>query len=189
MYYLINMDKNFDKKVEKSTEISNQETIENLDEDELFQVLKTSLKGIKQKYNLNSGEILSLAEKNPISKEILIPVSIFEHKLSSLEVICKYLKEELNLSNSKIASFLNRDVRNIWTAYNNALKKRKERLVVKESKFFIPVSVLSDRHFSVLESICKYLKDKFGLRYREIAVLLNRNERNIWAVYNRSKKK
>ena len=84
---------------------------------------------------------------------------------------------------------LNRNNRTIWTTYNNAVKKKKEKIPVKESRFFVPVSVFKDRKFSVLEVIVSYLKDNFNLRYSEIAVLLARDERNIWTVYNRSKKK
>ena len=98
-------------------------------------------------------------------------------------------KEELDLNYSKIALLLNRDSRTIWTTYNIACKKRAERLLVKESKLFIPVSILQNRKFSVLEAIVSYLKDNFNLRYSEIAVLLNRDERNMWAVYNRAKRK
>jgi len=84
---------------------------------------------------------------------------------------------------------LNRNDRTIWATYNISLRKRKERLVVRESKFFIPVSIFKDRKFSVLEVLVGYLKDKFNLRYREIAILLRRDERNMWTVYNRYKKK
>jgi hypothetical protein len=52
----------------------------------------------------------------------------------------------------------------------------------------IPLDILRDRNLSVLESIVEYLKNK-GLSFHEIAILLNRDERNIWTVYNRAKKK
>src|SRR3989344_4348557 len=166
------------------------EKIDSIKEDKSFQILKLAIEEVKEKYKLASNEILSLIEEKPISKEILIPVSIFEvSNLSALEVICKYLKEDLELNYSKIALLLNRNNRTIWTTYNNAVKKRKERLPIKESKFFIPVSALSIRKFSVLESIVHYLKNNFNLRYSQIANLLNRDERNIWAVYNRAVKK
>ncbi|MBS3104671.1 hypothetical protein J4234_00270 [Candidatus Woesearchaeota archaeon] len=158
--------------------------------DKSFQILKLIIDDIKEKYNLSPSEILSLIEEKPISKEILIPVSIFEaENLSALEAVCKYLKEDLDINYSKIASLLNRNSRTIWTTYNNAVKKREDKLPAKESKFFIPVSAFTDRKFSVLESIVCYLKDKFNLRYSEIAVLLKRDERNIWTVYNNYKKK
>lgn len=106
-----------------------------------------------------------------------------------MEAICKYLKEELSLNYSKIALLLNRDSRTIWATYNNSIRKGKEKLLVKESRFFIPVSALADRSLSVLECIVCYLKDSFKLRYSQIAVLLNRDERNIWAAYKRAMKK
>ena len=169
--------------------IKNKDNSSNIKKDKSFQILKLAVDDIKERYNLAPNEILSLLEEKKVSKEILIPVSIFEVDLSALEAICKYLKEELELSYSKIASLLNRDSRTIWTTYNNAVKKRKEKLSAKESKFFIPVSIFTDRKFGVLEAIVGYLKDNFNLRYSEIAVLLNRDERNIWAVYSRYKKK
>lgn len=162
----------------------------NIKEDKSFQILKLVIEDLKEKYSLNSNEILSLIEQKPIYKEILIPVSIFEvENLSALESICKYLKEELELSYSKIALLLNRNNRTIWTTYNNAIRKRKEKLPIKESKFLIPVSVLSSRKFSVLEAIVSYLKDNFNLRYSQIAILLNRDERNIWTAYKNAMKK
>ena len=184
------MKKKGSKKLENATKKATYGNLKSIKDDKSFQILKLAIDELKQKYNLASNEILSLIEEKPVSKEILIPVSVFEAKeLSALEVICKYLKEELEFSYNKIALLLNRNNRTIWTTYNNAVSKRKERLVVKESRFFIPVSVFVNRKFSVLEVIVSYLKEKFGLRYSEIAVLLSRNERNIWTVYNRFLKK
>ena len=175
------MMKNTPKKIDKYTDVK---------EDRSFQIIKLAIGDLEERYKLNSNEILSLIEKKPISKEIVIPVSIFEaENLSALESICKYLKEELELNYNKIALLLNRNHRTIWTTYNNAAKKRKEKLIAAESKFFIPVSILTDRKLSVLEAIVSYLKDNFNLRYSEIATLLNRDERNVWAVYSRYKKK
>ena len=57
------------------------------------------------------------------------------------------------------------------------------------SSYSIPVSILQDRNLSVLENIASYLKDTFGLTYHKVAVLLNRDDRTIWTVYQRAKKK
>jgi len=161
-----------------------------IQKDKSFQILKLALEEIKEKYGVSSDAVLNLIEKKPISKEVLIPISIFDVKgLSALETICKYLKEELDLNYSKIALLMNRNSRTIWTTYNIACKKRKDNLVVKESKFFIPVSTFKNRKLSVLEVLVSYLKDNFNLRYSEIAILLRRDERNMWTVYNRAKKK
>jgi hypothetical protein len=53
----------------------------------------------------------------------------------------------------------------------------------------IPSSVFKDRSLSVLEILVEYLKDEKKLSYHEIAVLLNRNDRTVWTVYNRARKK
>ena len=53
----------------------------------------------------------------------------------------------------------------------------------------IPIRILRDRSLSVLETIVEFLKEEKELSFHEIGVLLNRDERNIWTVYNRAKKK
>lgn len=163
--------------------------IKTLSSVELKELLKTFISHLKYEHKLTSEQIAELFGKR-IHRKDLLPISIFDNnELSCLETIVKYLKEEFKLRFHEIALLLNRNDRTIWTTYNNAVRKRKEKLSVKESKFFIPVSVLTNRKFSVLESIAHYLKNNFNLRYSEIAALLNRDERNIWTVYNRAMKK
>ena len=53
----------------------------------------------------------------------------------------------------------------------------------------IPIRILRDRSLSVLETIVEFLKEEKELSFHEIGVLLDRDERNIWTVYNRAKKK
>ncbi len=53
----------------------------------------------------------------------------------------------------------------------------------------IPLRILQDRTVAVLEAIVEYLKEERDLRYSEIAELLNRDQRTIWTVYSRAKKK
>ena len=135
-------------------------------------------------------ELLSKVEEKLASKEVLIPITAYDNKeLSALETTCKYLREELGLSYHEIGVMLNRNDRTIWTTYNNAEKKREKDLKVRVTKVFVPASIFKDRKLSVLESLVSYLKDKLNLRYSEIAKLLRRDERNIWTVYNRAKKK
>jgi len=53
----------------------------------------------------------------------------------------------------------------------------------------IPSFIFRDRSLSVLEAIVEYLKEQKQLTFHEIAVLLNRDDRTIWTVYTRGKKK
>src|SRR3989338_100648 len=58
------------------------------------------------------------------SSDILIPVSIFAgRKLSVLESIASYMKNELNMRYCEISRLLNKDARTIWTVCNRARMK------------------------------------------------------------------
>jgi hypothetical protein len=136
-----------------------------------------------------------LEEKVPAKEQILLPAElsvpalIFNEKLTPLESVVKFLKQEKNLSFKKISELIKRDQRNVWHIYSSSIKKYPEKFVIKETKFWIPVSIFSDSRLSALESLVSHLKDKLNLSYHEIAVLLSRNDRTIWTVYSRSRKK
>ena len=143
---------------------------------------------------LNSEEIIELVKKSlkvPAKEEVSAPISIFNNEqLGSLEAIVKYLRENLLLSFKQIALLTNRNQIALAVTYRNAKKKLEAKFVVEEiSPYSIPVSILQDRNLSVLENISAYLKDTFGLAYHKIALLLNRDDRTIWTVYQRAKKK
>jgi len=53
----------------------------------------------------------------------------------------------------------------------------------------IPTMIFKDRRLAVLESIVAYLKENKGMQYHEIAEMLNRDQRTIWTVYQRTLKK
>jgi len=118
---------------------------------------------------------------------INIPSTIFSNKLGALEAITKYMKENLGMSYHKIAEILNRDDRTIWTAYNKAKEKQRELIIVKETNIFLPVSIFNKK-LTILEAMIIYLKEQ-GLRYTEIAKLLDRDQRNIWTIYSKAVKK
>jgi len=74
---------------------------------------------------------------------------------------------------------------------SNKYKKgvKRDRRLSTTSTFQIPTSIFKDRKVSILEALVEYLKDKKELSYHEISILINRDERNIWTVYHRAKKK
>jgi len=53
----------------------------------------------------------------------------------------------------------------------------------------IPISLFMDRSLSVLEVLVEYLKEEMHFTFHEIAVMTNRDDRTIWTVYSRAKKK
>jgi len=155
--------------------------LKNLNKEELYNEF---LDFLKQKYNIKGKEL----EKLPASKEITIPVSIFNETLGPLESIVKYLKENLNLSFEDMAKYLYRTKSLMLLTYKNSNKKFKNKLDIK-SNYSIPISIFSNFKLSVLESIVKYLKETENLSYHNIAVLLKRDDRTIWTIYSRCLKK
>ena len=53
----------------------------------------------------------------------------------------------------------------------------------------IPSFVFKDRTLSVLEVMVEYMRDNKNFTFKEIALILNRDERTIWTVYRRAKLK
>ena len=142
----------------------------------------------------SSEEIIEFVNKSlkvEAKEEIKVPISVFNNdKLSGLETIVKYLRENLFLSFKQIASLTNRNDVALAVSYRNARIKLETKFLIEEiSPYSIPVKILQDRKLSVLENIVSYLKDNFGLAYHKIALLLNRNDRTIWTVYQRAIKK
>ena len=162
---------------------------QNLNEKRLLDTLE-----YLKKQGLTPREIAELVNKLlkvKAEEEVSVPISVFKNeKLSSLETIVKYLRENLLLTFRQIAELTNRNQIALAVTYRNARKKLEAKFVIQEiSPYHIPVSILKDRNISVLENIAAYLKDTFGLTYHKIAVLLNRDDRTIWTVYQRAKKK
>ena len=58
--------------------------------------------------------------------DYIVPLSIFSARsISILEALCLYLRQNFNLSYTKIGSLLDRNERTIWTVVNRATKKLK----------------------------------------------------------------
>ena len=155
------------------------ESFPNLDN---IEILRKLFINVKKRYHLDSSELLNRLEE----KEVLIPASVFSKNLSSLETIVKYLKENLELKNKEIAKITKRSVKTIYQAYSSANEKTRKKFEIKEAKYYIPVSALTNRKLGVLESVVKFLKENYELNYSEIGRLLGRDPRTIWTAYSRA---
>lgn len=146
-------------------------------------ILDILVNHLKDEHNFTSNKIKELFDMK------YIPVSVFKSKLGPLESLVKYMKEELELNYHSIAVLLKRNDRTIWTTYSNANKKLKQKLNYSPDDIFVPISIFENRKLSVLESLILYLKDTMALRMPKISSLLGRDNRTIWTVYSRAKKK
>lgn len=84
-------------------------------------------RNIRQIYNSAHKKHTKKAKTKFSESEIEIPTSIIsDKKLSAMEAVVTYLKNNLNLSYHKIAMLLHRDDRTIWTAYTRAKQKNEK---------------------------------------------------------------
>jgi len=150
--------------------------------------LKVLSEYVKKQYGLSQEQLYRLLEQR--IEELAIPLSVFELNpgFSILELVSKYLKENLNLTYHQIAQHLNRNDRTIWTTYNNAIKKQAAPLKAEHSLLQIPVSIFSSRKLSVLESLVFYLSAQ-GFSVKNIALTLNRDYHTIWITNKKVMKK
>lgn len=145
---------------------------------------------LEQKFMVYDVDSSSANLKN--NSELTIPLSVLKNN-SSLQSIVFYLHEIHNLNFADIARLLNRNQRTIWATYTQAKAKKKILLPKFDEKvdytFAIPLSILSSRNLSVLESIVFYLKLNSNLSLAQIAQKLGKNYRTIWTVNRRAKLK
>ncbi|HJX05878.1 MAG TPA: hypothetical protein VJ461_04145 [Candidatus Nanoarchaeia archaeon] len=118
--------------------------------------------------------------------EIYLPISIFKNKLTPLQVVIKYLRENLSKSNKQIAMLLGRDQRAIWSTYKSVEKAKIEWK--EDSDIQVPLEIFRDEKLSAFEALVIFLLN-LELNYSDIARLLGKDPRTIWTVYSRAKKK
>lgn len=140
------------------------------------------LNNFQKKFNLSQENLLQIISQ----EKKLIPLQIFKIKaLGPLESLVKFLKENQNLTNTKIASLLNRDQRTIWASYQKAKQKQPQKFLIEKETIFLPQDIFANRKLGILESLVKYLKEELNLKYCQIAQLLKRDQRTIWTAYNK----
>ena len=152
----------------------------------LVQRLKDTLEDVEKETALNRRQLLKLLEQD----EDLVPATIFTvRELGVLEAVVKFLREVRGYPLHKIAALLKRDNRTIWSTYEHSRQKYKGKMPENGTDIKVPLNVFSDRKLGVLEALVRYLKERYSMRYSEIGNLLSRDQRTVWTVYNRARKK
>ena len=154
----------------------------NLSKEEKIELVSHFINELKNLHDVSESEILG-------KKEISIPIGIFSNDaLSCLEAIVKYMKENLRMRFSKIAKSLNRSSKTIWATYFKASKKMASSFDEISRHIMIPVSAISNRSYSTLESVVGFVK-YLDYSNHEVAEMLHLDDRTIWTVWDKVKKK
>lgn len=156
------------------------------------QVLQLFRQHLKDAHRIDTSEEFSFGhiEYHLKGAHTLIPLSVFSNKrLSVLETAVKYLRENEQLTNQQAALMLRRSPASVWITYRNASSKMQKRLQPEECVIFVPTEILASQMLSALEGVSLYLYDIHNLSYHKIGAILKRDERTIWTVCNRARKK
>lgn len=154
------------------------------------QVFEESVfKFLAKKYAISKEEIIKLVNEKKDSEQS-IPLEILRtQELSSLEAITKFLRENRKWSYKKIGQLLNREAHTLATTYAVAKRKKSQLFSEKVEKDSLKIPFTAfKKNLSILEAICTYLHS-INYTYVEISKLLLKNQRTIWTVCNRAKKK
>ena len=150
----------------------------------IYALLQDKLALSQEDLQTGLEEILSTLKE----KETL-PITFLHHKLTVLESLVKYLKEEKNYSLRNIADLLGRNEKNLWHAYHNATQKVPTRIKVETSSIQVPVEIFSENKLAPLECLVVFLKDQQKLSFAVVARLLSRNASTVRTSYTRAKQK
>ena len=145
---------------------------------------------LRKEHSFSHEEVNALFANAGQEHETLLPINVFNNdRLSALETIVKYLKENKQFTFHNIAVLLNRDDRTIWATYAKSRKKMMSQFHLQPSKYLIPATIFAARKLSVLETLAHHLNENLSLSLHEIAQVLNRDDSTIWTVCHRAAKK
>lgn len=164
--------------------------IEKLTENAVFaNILDKTVKEDNDVLNALESFISVYKEQRQKNQNASIPLFLFsDRKLGSLEIVVKYMKENLSLNFSQIAAKINRDQRTVWCTYSKAVKKEKSLFKIKKEQHYVPFEIFLNRKLGPLEALTCYLKDELNLSFKQISELLNRDYNTIWLSYKNGKK-
>ena len=151
------------------------------------QLLKAVLQKLQQEQNLQLPDLIKIFQE--AKQEALLPLSIFSHSLEPAEALYKFLKENEGFSFQKIAQATKRDQKSSWATYQRAQGRRKQKFLVKEEKYLLPLSVFNNRSYSFLESVVFYLNSVHHLSNKEIAKLLHKTPNTVAVLLKRARDK
>lgn len=118
-----------------------------------------------------------------------IPISVFRSRLSGLEAIIKFLKEEQGMRIKEIALSLDRKRSTVYNTYRNACRKNKGPIDVSDASILIPLKIFSERKYSILELLIHHLRDNERMTFSEATKAIAKKQSTLRTVYWRYNKK
>lgn len=150
-------------------------------------ILQQVISKLREKDQLDLPHLIKLYQRS--TPEKLLPLSIFTTSLYPIEAITKYFHEEQELSFTQIAELLNRNPRNIWTAYQRSQLKIKKPFSLVSENYYLPIHLFQKETLTPQEAIVTYLRSTFQLPNKKIAALLNTSPNSVAVLMKRVEEK
>jgi hypothetical protein len=164
------------------------ETLLSVDEKKILNSFADSFYlNIKKKYNLEDKKLKIILTDKDENKNF-IPSSIYSIDLGIFEGTVKFLHENRHLAFKDISEIMQKSQSNVIVTYRKTQKKSPKPFSKINYNYKINLSIFSKR-LTCFESVCIYLKEIYHFNYHKIGKILDRDERTIWTVYHRAKKK
>lgn len=156
------------------------------------ELLKLLLQEMVQSKTLTAVELQQLYEQ--AQGQETVPLSIFSTDLYPLEALCKFLREERQYSNTRIASILRRSAVSLSAAYSRAQRKHPAPFVPSTpatlaQEIYLPLSIFTVFRLTPLESIILYLKKIHHFSNKQIALFLHKSHSSIAVVAKKAQQK
>ncbi len=154
-----------------------------------LQILKLILEDLQKNHGITPQEAINNLSSKKTQTKLQVPLSIFVQQITVLEAVIKYLKEKYGLRITDIARMLNRNPRSVWGSYRRTQKKHPLSLPEDPKSLLISIDEFCSPTFSPSESLVMHLKDAHNMRFSDIAGILHRDSRTIWALYSNASRK
>ncbi len=151
------------------------------------ELLKHLLSRLQQQQALSFEELSSMYTTT--QTEPTIPLSIFSQNLHPAEALCKFLKEEVHLTNQQAGTFLGRNGKTVWGTYQRAVRKRKQPFARVAEPYVLPLSLFANSKYSILENITHYLSSTYHLPVSTIAAVLSTTPQSVRVLLHRAQRK
>ncbi len=142
--------------------------------------------------------------------EKLIPLCIFAQEIPAVAALCKYLKENEDLSLTEIGRLLGKSTADIWGCYQRAVKIQRKPFSTAEPRqlkpalstpylarkktpschfYSVPLSIFQNQSLGAMGSIVLYLHQTYRLKNKAIAQLLHRHPNAIAVLLQKARRK
>ena len=133
-------------------------------------------------------DLLGRTYSTPEERGWIIGVLVVSVIIRNKKKKSKKRKKKYNLSENDLLVLNKRLKEKYNIGIEELLEISEKREYEDELEVQVPVNIFNQQ-ISPAEALCKYLKENIGLNFRNIAKLINRDERTVWINYRNSVKK